>query len=318
MNFRGLALLTRSAKPWCLLLALILATPLASAAEPQPAGGTSGAGLPPLTVESAAALNRALAEFDRSPNTVVAQVGDRSVTWGDVADVIRQMPRITAGIPFQQLYQTAVVRVMRTRALALRAEAVGLDKLPVVRRRVKNAGDEALANEVLVRSLAPNVAEKGLRAVYDGLIAGKPGPIEVHPRIIVLDTEDTAVEIIERLQRGADIVALAREFSTDGTAANGGDLGFVRRDMLTPELGAVVFALGVGQTTAYPVSSGNKWFVIRIEGRRQAAPLAFDDARLPLEHDVFQAGAEELRKQALQAAKVTYYGLTGKAVDQPK
>ncbi len=270
------------------------------------------AGLPEPSIDSAAALNAALQELDRSSATIVAEVGPRTVTWGDVADVIRTWPDVVAGVPFQQLYQAAAMQMMQQRALALRAETAGIDKDPTTQRRVRNAIDDTLAQEMLRRSLRQNVSPQALRAVYNGVVAGKPGPVQIHARIIVTDTEPEAEDLIYRLNQGASFTTVARESSKDGSAPNGGDIGFVTADMLSPEVGAVAFSLGVGTINAYPVRSANHWFIVRVEERRQGGTPSFTDARIALERDVLHAGVAALRKQALQMLPVTYYGLTGK------
>ena len=296
-----------------IVLGLALVLPHAARAETL----AESTGLPYPDVQSAQGLSATLAELDRARGTVVAEIGSHSVTWGDVTDTIRTMPRIVSGIPFNQLYQSAVGQQMQVKALAARAESLGLDKNPIVQRRMKNIADEVLADELVVRSLAPNLAEPALRAVYDAIFANKPGPDEVQVRVIVTDTQEQAADLIRRINGGASFVGLAKEFSRDGTAGQGGDLGYVRLDMLAPEVGAVAFALGVGQMTAYPVKSGNLWFIIRSEGRRQVAPPSFEEARFQLERDVKQAGVVALKQQALKEAPVVYYGLTGKKAADP-
>jgi peptidyl-prolyl cis-trans isomerase C len=297
-------------------LIVLLATPATILrAEPGSGPNQQSGGLPPPSIESAAALNKALAELDRAPTTIVAEVGDRTVTSGDIAESIRQLPRISASIPFQQLYQAALTQTMQVKALAARASALGIDKGPAVQHRIKNATDSVLADELLRRSLAQNTTETVLRNVYDHMVANKTGPDEVDARLIVVDDKDLASSLIRRVGAGESFDALARQFSKDGTAANGGDLGFVRLDMLAPEIGSVVFALDVGQITAYPVHSGNLWYVIRVESRRQSAPPTFEDARFALEQDVIRNGIPDLKKQALKEATVKYYGPLGKSAD---
>jgi peptidyl-prolyl cis-trans isomerase C len=291
---------------WCGWVAVTLVPALARAEDPK------GVGLPPPSITTAVLLNTELAELDRAPGTIVADVGNRTVTWADIADVIRSWPTIVAGAPFQQLYQAAAMQMMQERALAIRAEAVGLDKDPQAKRRVQNAIDDALGQELLQRSLAANVAPKALKVVYDGVVAGKPGPEQAHVHIIVTDTASEASDLIFRLGQGAAFDDTARALSKDGTAANGGDLGFVTVDQLSPEVGAVAFSLGVGQTTAYPVKSGNHWFIVRVDERRQAETPSFQDAQIALQRDVLHAGVDALRAQALKALPVNYYGLTGK------
>jgi peptidyl-prolyl cis-trans isomerase C len=294
------------------LAGLLKGPAFAQTAAPSPSVPSPMAGLPAPDFKSEASLDAAVAELDRSAGTVVADVGGRSVTWGDVADAIRAMPRVVSAIPFQELYQSATVQVMQEKALAQLGESTGLDKDPVVQRRIKNAAEQAMATEVLRRSLAPNITGKSLRALYDGVVAGKPGPDEVDARIIVVDTKAEAADLIQQIKGGGDFSTLARKSSKDGTADRGGDLGYTRLDMLAPELGSVVFALGLGQITEFPVKSGNFWFIVKVEGRRQPSAPSFAEARPVLEQDMLHAGIPELKRVALQQSVVKYYGLAGK------
>jgi peptidyl-prolyl cis-trans isomerase C len=272
-------------------------------------------GLPSPNIKADASLMAAVAELDRSAGTIVAEVGAGTITWGDVADAIRAMPAIVSAIPFQQLYQNAALQVIEQKALALSGERAGLDKDAVVQRRLKNAADQAMAGEVLRRSLVPNITNTALHAIYDGVVAGKAGPDEVRGRLILVNTKAEAATLIQRLQEGADFSVLARNFSLDGTASNGGDLGFARLDALEPEIGSIMFALAPGQATSFPVRSGNFWFILKVESRRQPAAPKFEDARAALEQDVIHAGMPELMRAALQTTTVKYHGLTGRKAD---
>jgi peptidyl-prolyl cis-trans isomerase C len=301
-------LLARAMMPLLLLAcALVLASP--SVAQD---AGSPMEGLPPPDASAYRSLETLEALLDRSADTVVAEVGPYKVTWGDIADEIRAMPPISGGVPFPTLYQRAAAQVMERDAVALRAETVGLDKDPAVQRRMRNASDQALATEMLRRSLAPNLTERALRATYDALVAGKAAPEEVRARLIMVPTQAEAPALIGRLHQGANFADLAHEFSKDGTAQNGGDLGFARLDMLSPEIGSVMFALAPGQITEYPIRSFGAWFIVKVEERRQPTAPTFEAARGVLAQDIIHAGAPVLMQAALKAAPVTYHGLAGK------
>ena len=253
-----------------------------------------------------------LDQLERPRDLVVAEVGSRTITRGDVVDAIRTLPPIVGAVPFPQLFRQTTELLMQREALVLAAQTARLDQDPVVQRRMQNAADAALADELLRRSIDAKVTEAALHGLYDTVVAGKPGPDTVHARIIMVDSMEAATQLIQRLHNGADFADLARELSQDGSASNGGDLGYVRLDMLAPELGAVSFALAPGQTTEYPVSSGNRWFVIRVEGRTQQQAPDFAVARQALEQDVIHAAAPELSRMALQDTSSKYYGMTGR------
>jgi peptidyl-prolyl cis-trans isomerase C len=291
--------------------AVVLAGPATAQTPPTMAGG-----LPPPDAGANASLQALEATLDRSADAEVVEVGPRKVTWGDIADEIRALPSIAGGVPYSVLYQRAGVEIMERQALALRAEAVGLDKDPAVQRRMRNAADAALAPEMLRRSLAPNLTEKALRATYDALVANKAAPEEVRARLSMVDTQAEATALIGRLHQGANFAELARQYSKDGTAQNGGDLGFARLDMLSPEIGSGMFALAPGQMTEYPVRSHAAWFIIRVEERRQPPAPTFEAARVALEQDIIHADAPVLMQAALKAAPIKYHGLAGQKGDQ--
>lgn len=294
-----------------ILLAGVVAGP-AAAQEPE----TMQAGLPPPDSKAYASLQAFETELDRLPDTVVADIGPHRVTWGDIADMLRTMPPIAGGLSYPALYQRAVTQLIQQEAMVLRAETIGLDKDPVVQRRMRTAGEQAMATEMLRRSLLPNLTDQAVRSTYDALVANKPGPDEVRARVIMLDTQDEAEIVIGRLRLGADFATLARQYSKDGTAPRGGDLGFARLDMLTPELGAVMFALAPGQMTQYPVKVHNAWFIVFVEERRQPAAPSFEQARAALEQDIIHAGAPLLMQEALKAAPVHYHGMAGSTTDK--
>ncbi|MCL7455024.1 MAG: peptidylprolyl isomerase, partial [Anaerolineae bacterium] len=71
---------------------------------------------------------------------------------------------------------------------------------------------------------------------------------QVHARLIMVDTETKAEELLAQLQAGADFAALARDHSMDvATRENGGDVGWFPRGLVAPELEAAAFALQPGE-----------------------------------------------------------------------
>lgn len=71
---------------------------------------------------------------------------------------------------------------------------------------------------------------------------------QLHLRVIRLGGQTDADEVLTRLQQGEDFAALAGEVSLDTTTKNsGGDLGWVPRGVLKPDVEEALFALEVGQ-----------------------------------------------------------------------
>jgi parvulin-like peptidyl-prolyl isomerase len=88
-------------------------------------------------------------------------------------------------------------------------------------------------------------------------------------RHILVETEEEANEVIERLQAGEDFAELAEELSTDpGSGAQGGDLGFVPRGRFVVPVDEAVFTLPIGEV-GEPVESDYGWHVIEVLEREE-------------------------------------------------
>ena len=298
------------------LLAVIglggLLTVAAMAAVPGPAPVT-----PPTQSEMAtdflATAQRMADQLARSPDVIVAEIGDQAITRGDVADAFQALPATEGNRPFDAVYRDVVQRLLGRKALVVRAREKGFDQDPETHRRMEAASDAVLAEVFLQHAIAPAITDPLLRQAYDSAVAGKPGLDEVQGRVIMTYTETQALDALAALAGGADFADLARRVSQDVSASAGGDIGFVRRDQVSAEIAAVLFALAPGQTTAYPVRAAGVWFVIKVESRRQLPAPSFDAMRGRLTRDLQRASVPTVLKAAMAGLPQQDYGLPGKA-----
>jgi peptidyl-prolyl cis-trans isomerase C len=242
---------------------------------------------------------------------VVAEVDGSAIHLSEVGDTIRAMPGGGAGSSLETLYPMALRRVIERQALVTRAHADGVADDPTVRRHMQEAANHVLENAYLHHAAARMVTDETLSARYDAEVRGQPGPREVHGQAILVPTEAVADEVIAKLAAGADFAALARLSSKDGTSASGGDLGFVRRDALGPEVGAALFALRPGEVTPYPVRTAAGWFVLRVEARRLAATPSFAEVHDRLEAEIERDNVAAVARAAVGGLTVRTYDMNG-------
>ncbi len=308
MRIRGLG--------WRLFLATALAGPFGDGA---PRAAEAPPAPPPTQAESAADLlasvRRLTDELVKNPGTVVAEIGDRSISRGDVGDAMRGLPGIESGSTLDVIYHKAVEGLMAQQAMVIRAKAMGVDKDPDVQRRIAAATDAVLANEYLRRTITPMITDQALHEAYDREFANKPGAEEVQVRVIVTNTEREAADVLSQLAKGADFASLAKTASKDGSAPNGGELGFIRQDQVPPAIGGVIFALSPGQVTPFPVRvAPNAWFIVKAEGRRQQGTPSFETVRGHLTQQLARADAPAAIQKAVAGLPAHDYGMTGKPV----
>ncbi|MDO9451279.1 MAG: SurA N-terminal domain-containing protein [Stagnimonas sp.] len=92
-----------------------------------------------------------------------------------------------------------------------------------------------------------------------------------------------AQEAKTRLDGKADFAAVAGELSDDpGSKANGGDLGWVRKGLMTPKFEESLFALQKGQVSE-PVETEFGWHLIKLEDVKPAVTKAFEDPTVQAE-----------------------------------
>jgi parvulin-like peptidyl-prolyl isomerase len=92
----------------------------------------------------------------------------------------------------------------------------------------------------------------------------------------VREREDLAKRLLARAQAGEDFAALAREYSQDaGTRADGGDLGYIGRDILPKPLEELLFSMTIGDVRG-PVRADHGFHIIKLVDKRtkDAKPFA--------------------------------------------
>lgn len=110
--------------------------------------------------------------------------------------------------------------------------------------------------------------------------------------------------IKERLDNGDKFEVLARQFSEDGSASNGGDLGWVNPGDTVPEFEKAMNALKVGEISQ-PIRTPFGWHIIQVIERRKQ-DMSKESARLKARQEIkarksdetYQDWLRELRDRA--------------------
>ena len=106
-----------------------------------------------------------------------------------------------------------------------------------------------------------------------------------------------AKDIIKQLDEGADFAELAKEYSDDGSASEGGDLGYFGKGTMVDEFEDAVVELEVGEYTKEPVKSTYGYHII----------LKVDEKEKPKLEDVKDELIEELANQKLNENSTLKY-----------
>lgn len=171
--------------------------------------------------------------------------------------------------------------------------------------------DDAFVKEVLKRDAIIYEYQQSLKAEFNITEAAaeafykENGDMfdldEVKARHILVDDALLADELYERLTKGEDFAELAKEFSKDpGSAANGGDLGYFKRNEMVKEFDEAAFSMEIGEISK-PVQTNFGYHIIKVEdkilGKEEFADVKAEIINY-LERLEFQKHIEELMEKA--------------------
>ncbi|PEF60492.1 peptidylprolyl isomerase [Bacillus cereus] len=176
------------------------------------------------------------------------------------------------------LYQTMLKKILLQeykildKDITTKLEQVQSQSGKSIKELVQQLGlpsEEALKEQIQVQ-LALEKAIKETITEKDILENHKP---EIRARHIVVKEEKTAKELIERVKKGEDFVALAKQYSEDsGSKEQGGDVGFFTPGTMTPEFEQAAYQLKIGEISA-PIKTPFGFHVIQVTEQKELPPL---------------------------------------------
>jgi parvulin-like peptidyl-prolyl isomerase len=109
-------------------------------------------------------------------------------------------------------------------------------------------------------------------------------------------------QIVVKLHSGEDFAELARQYSQDGSAAFGGDLGWLTRGELAGVFEEQIVKLRKGEVTA-PIKSENGYHLFQLEEREELTPEMLSQFRQQARDILVQKKAQERLEEWLQGLR---------------
>jgi parvulin-like peptidyl-prolyl isomerase len=159
-------------------------------------------------------------------------------------------------------------------------------------------------------------SEQAVRKAYDEIVTKFSKDSEFHLYVIqfpfpnpndeaaVKAAQEKARTAYERIAKGEDFEAVAREMSDDPSVkANGGNRGFVTRAMMGKEYADVLSSLEKGKASQ-PIKTQVGWHLIKIEETRVRTPPDLQSIHERLETNLASQAQADLIKKLRSEAKM--------------
>jgi peptidyl-prolyl cis-trans isomerase C len=202
----------------------------------------------------------------------------------------------------EQLRAAVKERLIGLEVLAQEAQKKGVEKSAAFLTKLDIARQSLLVNTYLQDyAKAHPVSEADIKAEYDRIKA-QLGDKEYKVRHILVEKEEDAKAIIEKLGKGEKFDDLAKQSKDPGSKDKGGDLGWANPGSFVKPFSDAMVKLEKGKYSATPVKSEFGYHVIKLEDTRALKSPSLEEVKPQLKQRLEQQAIEkhvaELRAKA--------------------
>ncbi|MFA5356905.1 MAG: peptidyl-prolyl cis-trans isomerase [Candidatus Omnitrophota bacterium] len=253
--------------------------------------------------------------------TVIARVDDLAITSEQLGEEIDNYNQLVGDAAAQIVTREQKVAYLNEELIGrylfyIEAKKRGLDQRQAVQEALQNVEVNVLANQFIQDTIGNiTVTSSEVENFYNLYKDQYQQAEERRVREIAVDSEQEARDILIELLRGVDFSTLAGQRSRADSAANGGDLGVIKKGSRGPEFAAfdeVAFSrsLGAGQVSNI-FKANNRYYIIKVESVKggQARPLSevWDEINRTVLFFKQQEKLQEIREGLLNKSKVVIY-----------
>jgi len=253
-------------------------------------------------LEQRAALDKPKAPKEKR-GAVVAKIGDREISMGELDDAIQRMPWAASQLKSPQQKLQFLQQYIAGELLYQKAKKLRLDENPKVREQIADLSKQVLAQEVLKAEVADKTtaAPSDLMLYYEANKDRYKDRARARAAHILLDSEDKAAKLLAELKGGKlDFAEAAKQHSLDAdTKDKGGELrGWIVKDGPVADLADAVLATDEGKLCDKPVKTDKGFHVVKVLQKHPEVQKRYDEVKQQVEQD-YRMEKQQLATQEL-------------------
>ncbi len=108
------------------------------------------------------------------------------------------------------------------------------------------------------------------------------------------------------LQKGESFEEVAKQYSDDPSSARGGDIGFVKKEELIPQLLQAISILMPG-TSSHPIATPYGYHIMRLVDTRKSEAVPFDSVKDAIKARITQQETQKRYKEFIEKVRASSY-----------
>ncbi|MDU5570305.1 MAG: peptidylprolyl isomerase [Peptoniphilus harei] len=238
---------------------------------------------------------------------LLAEVNGKKITGVDYNLFIDSLnPQLKQYFGGEEMNKDVVNELVYQTLLYEDAIEKGMDKEDEFTQVVEKTRESMLKTYALGKLLATvKVTDDDIKKFYEDNKEAFKENESANASHILVEEEDKAKEIYEKIKNGEDFAALAREFSTCPSKEKGGDLGTFTKGQMVKEFEDAVFNGEVGRVTE-PVKTQFGYHIIKVNEKNEGRDLDFDEVKDKIAEQVRRQKEQELYSKKISELKDKY------------
>lgn len=238
---------------------------------------------------------------------LLAEVNGKKITGVDYNLFIDSLnPQLKQYFGGEEMNKDVVNELVYQTLLYEDAIEKGMDKEDEFTQVVEKTRESMLKTYALGKLLATvKVTDDDIKKFYEDNKEAFKENESANASHILVEEEDKAKEIYEKIKNGEDFAALAREFSTCPSKEKGGDLGTFTKGQMVKEFEDAVFNGEVGKVTE-PVKTQFGYHIIKVNEKNEGRDLDFDEVKDKIAEKVRRQKEQELYSKKISELKDKY------------
>ncbi len=240
-----------------------------------------------------------VAGYTYTANTILAKVNDKNITLGHVIAAVARLPQEYNNLDSDYLLEGVLDQIIKQEIIA---QTLNISQL-LTKVSLENEIRSIKAKYAVEKQMVGFPTNAMIENAYKEETSILEKIEEFNASHILVETEESALEVLELLKSGMEFEKIAQEKSTGPSGPNGGNLGWFGMGQMVPEFETAVMVLEVGKVSQ-PVKTQFGWHIIRLNNHRFKPLPTREDLEPELIQKLSQSRIDELVRVKSEEATI--------------